>query len=57
MAGPLDLNEQTQEPDPLRSERTPGIDLDLGLAAAVAARTPDASSPSLDQIRALSHAA
>jgi hypothetical protein len=55
MAGPLDLNEQTQEPDPLRSERTPGID--LGLAAAVAARTPDASSPSLDQIRALSHAA
>jgi predicted TIM-barrel fold metal-dependent hydrolase len=55
IAALLDLNEQTDEPDPPRSERTPGFD--LVLAAAVAARTPDASSPSLDQIRALSHAA
>jgi uncharacterized protein len=55
IAALLDLNDQTQEPDPLRSERTPGFD--LVLAAAVAARTPAATSPSLDQIRALSQAA
>jgi hypothetical protein len=35
----------------LRAQRTPGFD--LVLAAAVAARTPRASSPSLDEIRAV----
>jgi len=49
------VNERTEDPDPLRSERAPGFD--LVLAAAVAARTPSASSPSLDQIRELSAAA
>jgi hypothetical protein len=55
VAALLELNEQTQEADPLRSERAPGFD--LVLAAAVAARSPRASSPSLDEIRALSASA
>jgi len=54
VAALLELNDRTQEPDPLRSQRAPGFD--LVLAAAVAARTPRASSPSLDDIRALSAA-
>jgi uncharacterized protein len=45
----LDLNERQKEPDPLRALRAPGFD--LVLCAAVAARTPEASSPSLDHIR------
>jgi uncharacterized protein len=52
VAALLELNDRVQAPDPLRSERTPGFD--LVLAAAVAARTPSASSPSLDEIRTLS---
>src|SRR3954451_19510463 len=55
VAALLELNDRTEEPDPLRSERAPGFD--LVLAAAVAARTPRASSPSLEDIRALSAAA
>jgi hypothetical protein len=55
VAALLELNDRTQEPDPLRSQRAPGFD--LVLAAAVAARTPRASSPSLEDIRALSAAA
>jgi uncharacterized protein len=47
----LELNDHQQEPDPLRALRAPGFD--LVLAAAVAARTPSASSPSLDEIREL----
>jgi uncharacterized protein len=46
----LELNERQEEPDPLRSQRAPGFD--LVLAAAVAARTPRATSPSVDEIRA-----
>src|SRR5829696_7055544 len=42
VAALLDLNDDADEPDPLRSERTPGFD--LVLAAAVAARSPRASS-------------
>jgi predicted TIM-barrel fold metal-dependent hydrolase len=55
VAALLELNDRTEEADPLRSERAPGFD--LVLAAAVAARTPGASSPSLDEIRALSASA
>jgi uncharacterized protein len=50
VAALLELNEQQEEPDPLRAQRAPGFD--LVLAAAVAARTPRATSPSLDEIRA-----
>jgi len=49
----LELNDRATEPDPLRPQRTPGFD--LVQVAAVAARTPRAASPSLDEIRA--HAA
>jgi uncharacterized protein len=49
VAALLDLNEEHEQPDPLRAQRAPGFD--LVLAAAVAARTPSASSPSLDEIR------
>src|SRR5215203_4232551 len=55
VAALLELNDRTEEADPLRSQRAPGFD--LVLAAAVATRTPRASSPSLDEIRALSAAA
>jgi uncharacterized protein len=55
VAALLELNDRTEEPDPMRSQRAPGFD--LVLAAAVAARTPRASSPSLDDIRALSASA
>jgi hypothetical protein len=51
----LELNDRQLEPDPLRAQRAPGFD--LVLAAAVAARTPLASSPSLDEIRATAEAA
>jgi uncharacterized protein len=51
VAALLELNERQQEPDPLRAQRSPGFD--LVLAAAVAARTPLATSPSLDDIRAI----
>jgi uncharacterized protein len=51
----LELNDRQIEPDPLRSLRTPGFD--LVLIAAVAARTPCASSPSLEEIRELAEAA
>ena len=45
----LELNERQEEPDPLRPLRSPGFD--LVLTAAVAARTPGATSPSLNEIR------
>jgi len=51
----LELNDRQLEPDPLRAQRAPGFD--LVLAAAVAARTPLASSPSLDEIRGFAEAA
>src|SRR3954452_20187283 len=51
VAALLELNEHHEVPDPLRALRAPGFD--LVLAAAVAARTPNASSPSLDEIREL----
>jgi uncharacterized protein len=51
----LDLNDRQEAPDPLRASRTPGFDLIQ--AAAVAARTPLATSPSLDAIRELAKAA
>jgi predicted TIM-barrel fold metal-dependent hydrolase len=51
----LELNDRQTEPDPLRATRTPGFD--LVLTAAVAARTPSATSPSLDAIRELAAAA
>jgi uncharacterized protein len=50
----LELNDRQLEPDPLRAQRAPGFD--LVLTAAVAARTPLASSPSLDEIRRLAEA-
>jgi hypothetical protein len=39
----LDAADEKNEPDPLRPLRTPGFD--LVLAAAVVARTPQASTP------------
>src|SRR3954447_6148604 len=48
VAALLELNERQEEPDPLRAQRAPGFD--LVLAAAVAARTPRATSPTLDEI-------
>jgi len=51
----LELNDRQLEPDPLRAQRAPGFD--LVLIAAVAARTPLATSPSLDEIRATAEAA
>ena len=51
VASLLELNEQQEEPDPLRAQRTPGFD--LVLTAAVAARTPNATSPPLEAIRTL----
>lgn len=50
VAALLELNERAQTPDPLRPQRTPGFD--LVQIAAVAARTPRAALPSLDEIRA-----
>jgi len=50
----LELNDRQLEPDPLRAQRAPGFD--LVLIAAVAARSPLASSPSLDEIRGLAEA-
>jgi len=50
----LELNDRQVEPDPLRAQRAPGFD--LVLIAAVAARTPLASSPSLDEIGTLAEA-
>ena len=47
----LELNDEQEEPDPLRAQRSPGFD--LVLVAAVAARTPLATSPRLETIRAL----
>jgi uncharacterized protein len=51
VAALLTLQERRTEPDPLRASRAPGFD--LVLMAAVAARTPRATSPSLDDIRRL----
>jgi len=47
----LELSDRQEEPDPLRALRAPGFD--LVLAAAVSARTPSATSPSLEEIREL----
>lgn len=47
----LELSDRQDEPDPLRALRAPGFD--LVLAAAVSARTPSATSPSLEEIREL----
>jgi hypothetical protein len=49
VAALLELNDRQQEPDPLRASRTPGFD--LVQTAAVAARTPRATSPSVEDIR------
>jgi hypothetical protein len=54
IAALLELNERQQQPDPLRASRTPGFD--LVLTAAVAARTPNAASPSPEEIRELAQA-
>jgi predicted TIM-barrel fold metal-dependent hydrolase len=54
VAALLELNELQEQPDPLRASRTPGFD--LVLTAAVAARTPRATSPSLQEIRELAEA-
>lgn len=51
VAALLDLNERRTERDPLRPGRTPGFD--LVQTAAVAARTPAATSPSQERIREL----
>jgi hypothetical protein len=54
VAALLELNERQEEPDPLRASRTPGFD--LVQTAAVAARTPRATSPSPQEIRELAEA-
>jgi predicted TIM-barrel fold metal-dependent hydrolase len=54
VAALLELNERQEQPDPLRASRTPGFD--LVLTAAVAARTPRATSPSPEEIRQLAEA-
>jgi uncharacterized protein len=51
VAALLTMQESKKDPDPLRASRTPGFD--LVQMAAVAARTPRATSPSLDDIRRL----
>jgi hypothetical protein len=51
IASLLELNERKTEPDPLRSSRSPGFD--LVQMAAVAARTPHATSPSQARIKQL----
>jgi len=51
IAALLQLNERKTEPDPLRSSRSPGFD--LVQMAAVAARTPRATSPSQARIKQL----
>jgi uncharacterized protein len=55
VAALIELSGRQEEPDPLRASRTPGFD--LVLAAAVAARTPLATSPSSDEIHRLAAAA
>jgi hypothetical protein len=49
IASLLELNERKTEPDPLRPSRAPGFD--LVQMAAVAARTPHATSPSQARIK------
>ena len=51
IASLLELNERKTDPDPLRPGRLPGFD--LVQMAAVAARTPHATSPSQSRIRQL----
>lgn len=51
IAALLELNDRKTEPDPLRPGRAPGFD--LVQMAAVAARTPAATSPTQERIREL----
>jgi len=54
IAALLELNERKTERDPLRASRSPGFD--LVQMAAVAARTPRATSPSQERIKQLTGA-